>query len=340
MAAPVTLLNQVSLSEFTDLVAKDFKMNQTMIPIVAGQLFIEDDLAAHTGNTRRYDEVDTETYADLKREGADAAKARVGVGYNITMTARRFAKEIDITWEMRRHNKAPEVVGQLTALNHYCSQRMEINLTHRITFGNATTYVDRDGETVTITVGDGLALFSAVHTLLNSTMTYSNSVAAAPVFSQGALEGAELLTTTSILSNFGERRVMDFNVIWSGNDPNTVRTIRQVLESTADIDAAHEGVLNVFKGKYRHIVLPNLATTALGANDATKRRWWGIAAVGQGVLGWQAYHGIWERPNLKTPAPGNNGEDMHNDNWTYGSRAEDGVAILSGRGIIASLVAS
>lgn len=340
MAAPVTLLNQVSLSEFTDLVEKEFKINQTMVKPAAQQLYITDDLAAHTGNTRRYDEVDTETYASLKREGADATKARVGVGYNITMTARRFAKEIDITWEMRRHNKAPEVVGQLTSLNHYCTQRQDLDLTHRFTFATATTYVDADGETVTITVGDGLALLSAVHTLRHSATTYRNRVAADPVFSQGALEAAELLTTTDILSNFGERRTMNFNTIITGNDPNTVRTVRQVLESTADIDAAHEGVVNVFKGKYKHVVLPNLATTALGANDATKRRWWFIAATGQSILGWQAYFGIWEQPNLKTPAPGNNGEDISNDNWTYGSRCEYGIAVLSGRGIIGSAVAS
>lgn len=336
MASATSLLNIVTLSEFSDLIQKSFKMNQTMIPMNAAQLFISDDLAAHTGNTKRYDEVDTETYGSLKREGADASKARVGVGYTITMTAKRIAKEIDITWEMRRFNKAPEVTGQLTSLSHFCPQRMDLDLTHRFTFATSTSYTDQDGDTVNVDMGDDLALLSAVHTLRHSSTTYRNRVSGDPVFSQGALESAELLTTTDVLSNFGERRVLNFNTIITGNDPNTVRAVRQVLESTADVDAAHEGVLNVYKGKYRHVVLPNLATTAAGANDSTKRRWWFIAATGQGVLGWQAYNGVWEQPNLKTPAPGNNGEDVHNDNWTFGARCSYGIAILSGRGVVGS----
>ena len=343
MAGPglqVTTLSEVSLSEFTDLTRKEFSMTQMMVPVAARQLFIEVPIASNSGNTRRFDEVDTETFASLKREGENAAKASAGVGYNVTMTARRFAKEIDITYEMRRDNRAPEVGSALVSLAHHVPQRQELDLTHRLTFASSTSYTDKDGVSVDVSVGDTLALVSASHTLAFSSATYSNRVSGDPVFSQGALESALLLSVTNIRNNFGDKRVMNFNTIISGDDPGTVRDIRQVLESTADVDAAHEGVLNHFRGRMRHVMLPYLATTATGAYDSTKRRWWGIAATGQGTAGWQAYLGIWEQPNLKTPAPGNNGEDVHSDNWTYGARGRYGIAAVSGRGIILSLPTS
>lgn len=331
-----TLLNTVTLSEFTDLVEKEFSMVSGLVEPMAAQLFISDDLSAHTGNTRRYDEVDTETFASDKQEGADAAKARAGVGYNATMTATRRAKEIDITWEMRRYNKSPEVTSRLVSLNHFCPQRADLDLTHRLTFATSTSYTDMDGNSVTVSTGDAVALTSATHTLAFSSVTYRNRVSGDPVFSQGALESAELLATSDIYNNFGEKRVLNFNTLITSDDPGTIRDVRQVLESTADVDAAHEGVLNTYRNKYRHVVLPYLATTATGARDATKRQWWFLAATGQGTMGWQAYYGTFESANLKTPAPGNNGEDVHNDNWTYGARCSYGIVALAGRGIIGS----
>lgn len=331
-----SLLNSVTLSEFTDNVEKDFSLFNQMVAPAASQMFIYENLEAHTGNTRRYDEADTETFASDKPEGTDAVKARAGVGYNMTMSAVRRAKEIDITWEMRRYNKAPQVVSQLTALNWFCPQRMDIDLTHLLTFSTSSSYTDMDGNSVTVTVGDGNPLSYATHALAFSSTTYRNRLSGDAVFSQGALESMESLTTSDVYSNFGERRVMNFNVIFSSDDPGTVRDIRQVLESTADVDAAHAGVLNTYRGKYRHVVLPYLATTAAGARDSAKRQWWGIAAIGQGTAGWQAYYGVFEAPNLKTPAPGNNGEDVHNDDWTYGARCSYGKVVLSGRGIVFS----
>lgn len=338
--ASTTLLNTVTLSEFTDLVEKEFVLTQQMVQPAAQQLFITDDITANTGNTRRYDEIDTETYASLKPEGSDTVKARVNVGYNKTMTAKRIAKEVDITWEMRRYNKNPEATGALWNLGHFCPQRLELDITHRLTFCSSTSYTDQDGESVTITGGDGLAVLSTAHTLSQSSTTWSNRVSGDPVFSQGALEAAELLTTTDILSNYGEKRTMNFNTIVSGDDPNTVRTIRQVLESTADIDTSNAGVLNVYKGRYRHVILPNLATTATGAKDSTKRRWWFIAATGQGIMGWQSYLGLFEAVNLRKPELGNNGEDVHNHNWTYGTACSYGIVTLSGRGLVGSLPTS
>lgn len=336
MGYSTTWLNTITLPEFTDLVSKKFKLVQQMVKPNAEQLFIREDVTANSGDTRRYDEVDTETFANLKPQGSDATKAQVGVGYSKTMTAKRVAKEIDISWEMRHYNKEPQVIGELTSLSQFCPQRLELDLTHRFTFASASSYTDMDGTSVTTTMGDGNPLIYATHALKFVSTTYNNRVTGDPTISQGGLESAEEIFNNEILSNFGEKRVMEPNKIITGRDPSTVNAVKKILQSSADIDAAHSGVINTYYNKYQHVILPYLDTTATGAKDTTKKKWWFLAAI-NGVFGWQAYLGIFESQNLKTPAPGNNGEDVHNDNWTFGVRMAWGIEILSGRGLVAAL---
>ncbi len=331
-------LTTVSISQLTDLVQRSYAVNNTDFVENgnATKMMIVDDLEAHTGETKRYAEIDVETFARNMDEGDNAAQAQVQYGYEKDMQMRRFAREIMITWKMRRLNKKPEVVQQLTSLNHFCPNRMELDITHRITFATATSYTDMDGITVDTTTGDGLALASSVHTLRGSSSTFSNIITTNPQFSKGGLEIAEGQANTQILSHFGERRVMNFNVIFSGDDPTTCNDIKQYLKSSSDPDQNNSSVINVYQNKYTHVRLPYLATTATSAYDSTKSKYWGLAAIGQGLAGWQAYVGIWERPNLKVPSAGNNGEDFSNDNWKYGTRASWGICIPSPRGFLLS----
>lgn len=336
-----TLLNTVTFSQMTDLIRKTFVKTQGMIVPNAMQLFIKDPIGKNQGNTKRYDEIDTQTYARRKYEAASTKKATVGVGYNVTMTKKRIALEIDITQEMRDENRYPEVGTLITNLTHFCPQRIELDLTHRLTFGTSTAYTDMDGDSIDLTVGDGLEAFKTTHTLKYSSTTYSNRVSGDPIFSRGGIEAAEQLTVSSILSNLGERRVIQFNAIVTGDDPNTVNAVKQFLDSSSDVDQNNSSVINVYARKYRHIILPYLATTAAGAYDSTKRRYWFLMSVGIGLNGWQAYYGVWEEPHLKEmPVEGRNNDDFSRDIWTYGTRAGYGNVVVSGRGAIGSFPTS
>lgn len=326
------LISALALPELTDLISKSFVMYQNFEPKVAEQLFIKDTIGQGKGDSKRYDEVDTETFGRNMAEGEDAHKVSVALGYNKTMYMKRVAAEIDITWKMRFTGKDQDIKNKITSLNHYCPERSELDLTHVFTFATSTAYTDMDGESVDVTGGDAYQLVYATHPCkYNSSVTWRNRVANDPVFSTGALQAAETLASTNIVNNFGQTRDLNFNAIISGKDPETVRNIRKLLESTADIDQANPGVKNTYSG-YSHIVLPKLATDANGAYDSTKRRWWGLVAVGQ----LQAYYGIWEENNLKVPTAGGNGEDIHNDNWTYGARKAYGRCVVSARGLIMS----
>lgn len=334
-----TFLNTVTFPELTDLVNRNFVTVGGLIVPVAKQLFMTDTMGIGEGELKLLQEYDTTTYAKAKAQGVDAKKASFGIGYYITIRAKRIGIESEITWEMRRYNKKQEVMASIQSLPYFCPQRVELDLTHTLTFCSSTSMVDMDGNTRDLTVGDGLALASSVHTLRSSTITYSNRLSGDPLFSKGALELAELLTTTDILSNFGEKRVMDFNTIVTGNNPTVVNAVKQFLRSVSDNTQNNPGVMNVYQDKYRHIILPQLATTATGAIDNTKKNWWFLIAIGAGLRGWQAWYVEWEAMNM-IPSTAGNGQDVHKDVWYYNVRQAYNIGVVSGRGFIASLPVS
>ncbi len=326
-------VTNVTYSEFADLTRHIWIEQLPKVETgVAARLFKQADIPNGTGNTKRYDEYDTEMFASLKPESANAVRTLPNVGYNVTMTFRRFAKEVVVSYEARSDNRYPEVYQDLVSLAHFGPQRLELDLTHILSFITATTYTDQDGDVVTLTGGDGLAIASASHTLNNSTATWTNIVTNNPVLAQGSLETAENLMVTEIMDNNGNRRVLNFNTLVVADDSQTKNTAKQILQSTADVDAVQAGVLNVYHNKYELVVLPRLASTATGANDSTKSKYWFLIARGQ----WQAHLGMREYPNLKTPSMGNNGEDPRNDDWTFGMRIRYGIRVVSGKGAIFS----
>lgn len=332
-----TLLSTISEPEFSDLVRRNWTIVQNTIDRNAKEMFVMDKIGSGNGSSKLYNEYDTDTYSRFKPEGAAMSKASVGVGYNRIMTPTTMARQIDVTLEDRVMNRYMEVQSKLTSLSGFFENRLDLDLSHVITFASSTSFTDMDGQTIDNTTGDGLALASAVHTLAFSSTTYSNVVSGAPQFSQTALQAALLVADYQILNNFGQRRQMNFNVIWCAQDPTTEQAIDQLIFSTADVDAVQAGIINTYRGKFRRVTLPNVATTADGSGDLTKRKFWGVAAVGQGLEGWQGILGMWMPNQLKTPTPGNNGEDIDTLDWTYATVGIYGIAPVSPRGFIISL---
>ncbi len=322
-------LNTLSLSVFTRLAGVIFNKSLGLAgtPARESGLFIIDDIPSNSGETRDFQEIDLNLYARLKPQGNQAARARVQLGYNKLVTVRRFASDIGITYEMRQFNKYTDVVRNLTNLAQQPLHKMELDLSHRLGFGTATSYTDMDSQTVDISTGDALSLWNTAHLLAGSSTTYRNRLAGNPQVSKGALEGMERLIAEETLNNLGEKITMEFDKIWSTDDPNTCNTIAEYLKSVAAPDFANSGVANVYKAKYTHVKLPLVATTAAGLPDATKRRYWGISSS----MMTDAHLAIWEAPRLKVPANLNAGEEFSTDNWDFGVRAGYGIGIVTGR---------
>lgn len=322
-------LSTISLPDFTKLADVLWQKGADSIPEVTRRsgLFREIPFPENSGNSREMSEIDMEEYADEKDEGDQADQALVQQGYTKTLTLTRYGKDIDITWEMRNQNKYPEVTTALTGVGKMTRNRLDLDLAHRITYCTATSYTNRKGRSVDVTVGDGLALVSTAHTLRGSATTYRNRLANNPQASKGAIEGMEKLIVENTFNQFGEKMTIPFDIIWSTDDPNTRNTIREHLLSTAEISAPNEGVVNVYRGKYRHVILPRIATDANGAPDSTKAKYWGLASS----MDTTAYLGVLEEPNFTAATSGSNAEDVSTEDWTYKTRANYGIAIVGAR---------
>lgn len=329
--------------ELSNLVKKMFAETLPQVALDAKPLFILKSIPQGQGDSIQVNEQDFTTYAGDMPEGQNAKKGDFGVGYHKQVLWHRYGMEYDITYKMRTTAQWLDIVtATVKALSQAVPQRENLDMTHMLTFGNATSYVDMDGFVRDTSTGDGLSLFNAAHLLAFVPQTYSNVVPGAPAFSKSALETAELLTKTNILDNYGKKRTMNFKTIWCADTPSLTNSIMQYIRSVSDPVQANPGVENPYKGKYDILPLSLLATDANGLNDSTKQNWWGIAALaGTGGDRWQAYRVQWEAPRLKPMPTGSfsstNAEDVHNDNWTYGARGTENYASLSGRGIIASL---
>lgn len=322
-----TNLSVITFEELSDNVERNFIAHMNLVQPVARQLFRVDPIGTGNGDTHTYNEYDTDTFSSQMPEGVDAVKARFALGYEKSAKVVRYGKEVNVTEYMRKFNKVRRVQDDLLALMNYIPQGEELDLTHRFTFATSTSYTDRDGNTIDVSLGSGNALVGATQALSGTSTTYRNRISGDPLFSQGAYEAGLDLGVSDVLSNLGERRVMDFDVIFSTDDTATCMDIKRLLKSTGDVDGAHSGIINPHMGEKRHVVLPYLATTATGARDATKRKWWGLVATGQ----WHGYFGLAEAPYMTKPF-----QDPHNDNWVFGVRGSYLICVPGGRGVIMS----
>lgn len=281
----------------------------------------------NSGNTREFSEVDLNEYAKKKGESDQSSRAKVQQGYSKVATLKRVATDIGITYEMRTQGKYFEVTQKLTNLGKLVPNRIDLDLSHRITFATSTSYTDMDGETVDTTVGDTLALASTVHTLRGSSTTFRNRLANSPQLSRGALEAMETMRINNTYNQFGEKKTIKDDILWTTDDPNTVNTARELLRSTASISSgANNGVVNVYEGKYKHVILPRVATDANGANDSTKAKYWGVACSELSTL----MLGVHEEAHMKLPpTEGSNAEEFSTDDWNFGTRGGYMIAVVN-----------
>jgi hypothetical protein len=333
-------LSTIAYSDFVGLAYVAFQAAKDAVDrnMTESGIFKMIPVPLNSGESRKFAEIDLELYAKRKFEGDQAKRARTVQGYSKTATIRRFGLEQGITWEMRNLNKNAETIAALTSLGEHGMNRRELDLTHRITFAASTTYTDQDGVVVSVTTGDGLALASTVHTLTGSATTYRSRIANNPSLSKGGLEAAEKLFAEQRYNNLGQKVKVTPDILFTTDDPNTVNTARELLLSTASVDSgANSGVKNVNQGKYKHVILPLLATDKDGALDSTKTKYWGLIASSSMPANRQDFIcAVWEEPTMVAPKAGGNREDSQTDDWTFGTRTAYDIITLTGRPFVLS----
>lgn len=269
--------------------------------------------------------------AKIKRENADFSYLDINQGYRKSWTVYEIGGMTKISWLMRTANRYNDMEQRISNLGESAAKRMEWDKTHRFTFAYDTSYTSIDGDTITTTVGDGFALCYSAHTETGTSTTFRNAVANNPELTKGGLEAAELLFATQMIDENGEliQEMPDTLVI--ANYPNYINTALEYLRSVAAPDAAHEGVTNVYYKKYELLVLPWLATTAAGAYNSAKAKYWFLA----NTKGTSAVCKVLQSP-VFIPPTYNDGKEFETMDWKFACHAAYALEILRGQWIVGS----
>lgn len=322
-------INTASYPDFVRNAKVMWRDGYENVPLVAKQMY---DVRMSDELVTEHSSMDDFGFARELTESDNYYEDTPTQNYSKTMTKYRIGLKATITWNMRKYDKYREIQKKLNGLGRRVSLRMELDLTHRFTFGTATTYVNMDGRTVSISVGDGRALFDTAHTVTGSSTTYRNRVANNPAFSKGGLEAAQQLFATQMIDSTGIKVTVNPDTIVTHNDPQTMNNVAQYLNSVADPEGAHSGVVNNYRSKFRHVVLPYLASTNTGARDSTKEKYWMLAALAHT----DALCEISEMPHMVSPSVGSNAEEFDNDDWKFKASAAYGIEIVDPKWIVLS----
>lgn len=283
-------------------------------------------------------EQDRDSFASLVSEQGRHPDAKSGSGYSAQMKLKRFAIKVSVSELERKTNKYREIYNKITSVMDYIDKSEELDKTHRLTFGNADSYVDRNGLTRVITVGDGKSLFNTAHLLAFSTSTYSNIIASNPRFSQGAFEMALDQLKINDVDNYNKPKGSNDDCtlyVYCSNFNHTLeRKIDQLIRSSADPDQDNAGVVNVNQGKVKKMVLKYLATNAAGEYDLTKKEYWGVVAANTNKMtvdsrGLEAYAMELSKQFVTWI-------DEDTRTWYYGADQYRDEVILNGKGAVAS----
>lgn len=307
------IINRLNFADFNNNLTIAWTKSYSDFPKRASVMYNIQTTEVDTGDISGLDGF---SMAKIKLEGEEMAFGSLTQNYRKTWSTYEIALETKITWNMRKYAKYDLIQKAINNLAQSAAKRMEIDLTHRFTFANATTYTTQEGLTKTTTVGDGLALLSTVHTMPGTSTTFRNRVVNNPVLSKGGLEAAETLFATQMIDTNGETTFQDPTHIVITNDPNQKNTAMQYLKSYADPTASQAGIMNPYEGKYGLIILPYLSTDKNGAYDSTKAKYWFLVNMNHK----DAYCKVGQDPMFITPVD-SGGKEFETLDWKYGTLA-------------------
>jgi len=325
-------ISTFELPQLNDLIDRDFKdaLKSMDWELRESNIVLENQMPKNSGLFTRYaEQIDVNELAASRPEGDFSKQAKVQYGYEKDLEIKPFSLALGVTKLMKLSNKGGELDRMIKKFVDTVPNRMEQDLANRFSFFSSTSYVNKDGETVNITVGDGLAWGSTAHTLTGSGTTYTNIASGNPQFSDGALEALEKQFVEATYNNLGELMALKPDTIITTLDPNTCNAVMKLMNATADTTSSNSGTVNVYKNKYKHLAISRIATTAAGAPDTTKAKYWALAASD-----YSDFHlEILDSPYLLTPTVGGNGVDISSENMTYLSGAAYGICIVTGKWI-------
>jgi len=234
-------------SEFNDLVKNakvKWREGYESVPEAAKKIY---DVYNTSEKTSEHSQIDGPGFAKRKKEGDRYKVGSPIQGYTLNLSQTRIGLTEAITWEMRKYDKYREIDKKMRMLGESTAKRMELDLTHQLTFGvGATSYTNLDGETISCASADAQQIIDTDHPITGNSNTFSNKITDS--FSRAGLEAAED-KFTQMFDNNGVKVTVQPDTIITGDDPTVCNAVTEFIASQGAPDTANRAD-NVYKGRY------------------------------------------------------------------------------------------
>lgn len=231
--------------------------------------------------TSEYSSTSNVETARRRNDGDDSYIGSVKQGYTKNFTQAEIALQVNVTKQMRMFDKYDEIMQKVRMSSKAAERRIELDLASLLFNAWGTTYTNIDGETVTTTTPDGLALIDNAHTVNGTADTWSNEIDTThdPI-STSVLERLEEKFNGFLDDGDGRvLPVMADTIITSSHAP-TVHEVRRINLSQQEAGSANNDV-NTFKGVYKHIIVPFLnMTPSTEQRDSNRDQYVFLAQLG------------------------------------------------------------
>ena len=192
-------------------------------------------------------------------------------GFDLSYIQREFALGFSVTKRLWKFDKKNIIKKLPSKLMRSLIKKREVDCANYLNNHTATTYRDREGNLVTISGGDGLALASASHTREDGGTAQNNIIGDGTTVNMDfAEDGVEALERTASLALDARGEPMEFavdRIIVRRGSPISFAAER-LLRSSCRVETADNDT-NIFKGKYKLVELDYLTA----ANQAF---WFGM----------------------------------------------------------------
>jgi len=265
-------------------------------------------------------------FSHVTGDNEDYALVSDTEGDTITLTQVKRTARRKITEDLIEFNKYAQIGALLRKTGTKLWRGYALDLTHKFTFAFDTSYTDRDGRTVSTVGGDAAAMCADTHTLNNGD-TYDNKLVAR--LSESSLEDAEDLGAAMVDQN-GELVAPEFTALVTGQHAGTrhqaMRLSKQNLQVGSDLND-----INPYQGVYRHVMLPYLDTTAAGAKNTAKSRYWFIVDENLAKADGQLISSIRTMPDPEAPTV-----DPNNNSIQFKAKMRYDIGHLDGHFVVGS----
>ena len=239
------------------------------------KIFRNDPFMAGEGLIKTYTEKDTQTYGTAQPEGTTGQLVKFGIGRTLNFTFVDYGNATTLTGKARNFNKNKDFINTIDIPMMLQNRRVRDG-THLLTFAFDASYVNLDGNTIDLTVIDGLSLINANHTTAQTGETFTNVITGNPAFGKAGLLLGETVLRNNTIDGYGALGSVSPNMIITTADPTVLYNVDQITKSSTEVGQDNPNVINALR-KYEHIVLSKLDTDAKGARVTAKSDMWFIA---------------------------------------------------------------